>query len=362
MISRDLSISASQFSKLISGTATEGMYQRSIENVERVIQQRATLEALRISQGEEEKLHSRLSFLAKESKRQKLIWLGGGALLASLVAGLIFVLQTTEVDTRANSPFEIKGHPLAAFFDQDFQASFNSPYLDLSEVQDYCPCGGYEGTWALDKTYKLPLPASQPGLYYLSRSADVRMKCSRSDTLTAGKGRVLMGYEYLINEIWIDRDLSPLSPTYFDKDSKQFTAAFEALNFDQESNFAKIATIHSFFIDKFELYDDSIVRRGEPYGRFATDIDTKLARQYKVDVKYILEQVIGNLTTTDCAPAANPFCDPNDLQEELSAINFQCLYTIRSENMGIGGGYPYQKGYRLKKQSYSDNLVCKCGD
>jgi hypothetical protein len=66
------------------------------------------------------------------------------------------------------------------------------------------------------------------------------------------------------------------------------------------------------------------------------------------------------LTQTDCLAAANKFCDPNDLREGESVIDFACLYTIKSENLGIGGGYPYRKGYRLVKQNYSDNLNCNC--
>ena len=46
--------------------------------------------------------------------------------------------------------------------------------------------------------------------------------------------------------------------------------------------------------------------------------------------------------------------------EKQSVINFDCLYTIKTENLGIGGGYPYRKGYRLEKQNYSDNLTCGC--
>ncbi|MFK7922475.1 MAG: hypothetical protein AB8H47_10990 [Bacteroidia bacterium] len=361
VISRDLSISASQFSKLISGTATEGMYQRSIENIDRLIEEIRIKEELGEIKTENAQLQANLSSLQSAITRSKLYWLAAG-LIGALVLGLI-VMAFWDRKPNSRPPLADNAHPLAAFFDQDFQANFNSPYLDLSEVQAYCPCSAYEGVWELDKTYKLPLPGSgKPGLYYLSRSADVRMKCSRYDTLKVGKGRVLMGYEYLINEIWVDKTMAPLSPLYFDKGSKRFTQAFEDLNFDQEPNFAKVATIHSFFIDKFELYDDSIVRRGEPYGRFATDIDEALAQQYEVDVKYILEQVVGNLTTTNCAAAINPFCDPNDLKAGQSSINFECLYTIRSENMGIGGGYPYEKGYRLQKQAYADNLTCDCAD
>jgi hypothetical protein len=66
------------------------------------------------------------------------------------------------------------------------------------------------------------------------------------------------------------------------------------------------------------------------------------------------------LTQTDCQAVTNKFCDPNDLQEGESVIDFACLYTINSENLGIGGGYPYRKGYRLMKQNYSDNLTCNC--
>lgn len=361
VVSRDLSISASQFSKLISGAATEGMYQRSIENIDRLIQEMAIREELGTIKNENAQLQANLNSLQSEANRSKLYWLIAG-IAGALILGMIVM---TFWDRKSSSlpPLAENAHPLAAFFDQDFQANFNSPYLDPSEAQDYCPCSGYEGVWELEKTYKLPLPSSgKPGLYYLSRSADVRMKCSRFDTLSAGKGSVLMGYEYLVNEIWVDKTMASLSPLYFDKASKRFTKAFENLNFDQEPNFAKVATIHSFFIDKFELYDDSIVRRGEPYGRFATDVDEALAKQYEVDVKYILEQVVGNLTTTNCTAATNIFCDPNDLQAGQSTINFECLYTIRSENMGIGGGYPYQKGYRLKKQIYADNLTCNCAD
>jgi hypothetical protein len=84
--------------------------------------------------------------------------------------------------------------------------------------------------------------------------------------------------------------------------------------------------------------------------------------KYQIDVKHILQNVLGNLTKTNCESTPNPFCSPNDLKEKESVIAFDCLYTIRTENLGIGGGYPYTKGFRLEKQSYSDNLTCNCTD
>jgi hypothetical protein len=70
--------------------------------------------------------------------------------------------------------------------------------------------------------------------------------------------------------------------------------------------------------------------------------------------------MLGNLTQTDCESILNPFCDPNDLKGGESVIAFDCLYTIRAENLGIGGGYPYTKAFLLKQQNYSDHLTCQC--
>ncbi|MCB0683470.1 MAG: hypothetical protein KDC32_21590, partial [Saprospiraceae bacterium] len=50
-IAKDLCISASQFSKLIYGSATDGMYVRSIRNIERLIEeQQAVVEQERLQE------------------------------------------------------------------------------------------------------------------------------------------------------------------------------------------------------------------------------------------------------------------------------------------------------------------------
>lgn len=352
-IAKDLCISASQFSKLLSGNATEGMYVRSIRNVERLTDAR---EARKEHSLVKEQL-GRLENLQRRAGT-RMVLVGILALALGAVAGYFFLPASLSPKLKATSPSQ---HPLSHYFDQGFDADFDSPYLKESEVQDYCPCNAYEGIWSLAEEYKLPLPGNRkPGVYYLAKSADVRMKCSKSDTFNIGRGSVLLAYEYLINEIWVDTKLTPLSPTYFNKDTKQYTSEFEALTFENNPQFKRVATIHSFFIDKFELRPDSIIRRGEPCGRFATDVDEELVEQYEIDLKHILENVLGDLTKTDCQPTINQYCDPNDLQEAESIISFDCLYTIKAENLGIGGGYPYRKGYRLEEQSYSDNLTCGC--
>ncbi|WP_367392918.1 hypothetical protein [Lewinella sp. LCG006] len=359
VISQDLSISASQFTKLIYGTATEGMYQRSIENINRLLLRESIRQELEEAQAQKEELERAL-----QKKQQQLVTSRKKLLLYVVGAVLIGALLTYSLLPKWNTGEEVivsGNHPLGIFFDQNFNASFNSPYLDIAEVQDFCPCSAYEGVWGLSNPYKLPLPGSRrPGLYYLAKSADVRMKCSRYDTTSLGQGYVLSAYEYLINEIWLDTKMTPLSPTYFDQEALSFTQEFEELQFDGNPQFKKVATIHSFFTDKFEIYPDSIVRKGEPCGRYASDIDQELAAKYEIDIKYILKNVLGNMTTTRCSSTANPFCDPNDLKEKESTLLFDCIYTINNENLGIGGGYPYQKGYLLQKQNYADNLICAC--
>ena len=367
-ISKDLCISASQFSKLLYGSATDGMYIRALQNVERLIaseknaleRTEAILERDEVQSKwkvEEDKFN-KLKIKWQKS-RKKIILLP----LLTLVLGMVGMVGYYSFFEDESPKAATIQHPLSPYFDQGFEAYFDTPYLSESDVQDYCPCSAYEGEWSLDKSFKLPLPGSkQPGLYYLAKSSDLRMKCSKIEELSTGKGKVLAGYEYLISEIWVDTKQTPIIPKYFDNESKNFTPEFENLNFEENSQFKKIATLHAFNVNHFEIHPDSIVRRAELTGRYATDVDKDLALKYQIDVKHILQNVLGNLTKTNCESTPNPFCSPNDLKEKESVIAFDCLYTIRTENLGIGGGYPYTKGFRLEKQSYSDNLTCNCTD
>lgn len=355
-IANQLSISASLFSKLISGTATEGMYLRTIKNIDRLLLRESLKEKLAESSKELSVVKKELDKATTKGKQYKQLLL----LISFLFIGTILLTWVFKNNTTHPVNAVLSSHPLGAFFDREFTSSFISPYLDFNEVQEYCPGSAFEGIWSLEKPYKLPIPSRNPGLYYVAKSADVRIKCNKSDTQYPGKGKVLWGYEHLINEIWVDTKMRPLSPTYFEKKTKQFTSAFGNLNFETDPDFQKVATIYSFFIDRFELREDSILRQGEPCGRYVSEIDEELARKFEVDIKYILEDVLSDMTATRCEATANPFCDPNILREKQSVFSFDCVYTIGNENLGIGGGYPYQKGYLLEKQNYADNLTCDC--
>ncbi|MCB0585646.1 MAG: hypothetical protein KDD06_10040, partial [Phaeodactylibacter sp.] len=172
-VAKDLCISASQFSKLLSGNATEGMYIRSIRNVQRLVdaQQAAT---------ERDRALEQVAQLKHQNKSIRLRIIMISLLTLLLGATAVYVYYKTNLPQQIVQ-FNLGQHPLSLYFDQGFDADFDSPYLKESEVQDYCPCSAYEGTWSLADEYKLPLPGNRkPGVYYLAKSADVRMKCSKS--------------------------------------------------------------------------------------------------------------------------------------------------------------------------------------
>lgn len=355
-IAKELCMSPSQFSKLMYGTATEGMYRRAMKNIERLAFTKKLKEERETAQHDLEKTEIKLrSVSSLMSSLKAFIFI---LLLLSVGAILWFLFRPAENEKLL---LDKQLHPLTPFFDRHFNSDFHSPYLRGTQVQDFCPCSAYEGQWSLNKPYKLPLPANRkPGIYYLAKEADVRMKCFKSDTSTLGRGRVVIAFEYLTNEIWVDTEQTALSPTYFNKESKSFTPAFDSIDFENNEQFKRAAVIYSFFIDRFLIYPDSIVRKGEPVGRYASDVDAQLIADYEIDLKHVLDNVLGDLTQTNCESTVNPFCDPNDLKPGESIISFDCLYTISNENLGMGGGYPYRKGYRLVEQNYSDNLTCDC--
>ncbi len=355
-ISSDLCISSSQFSKLISGSATEGMYIRSIRNIEQLIDHQRVLK-------ESKQLKKEL-YKTKNKQKEPRISRFHKILIATLIfACFIFGLFIGSYFTKENMSSKpltaIDIHPLSQFFNKQDNKRITVGFLDEKEVQDYCPSSAFEGKWKLAKPYKIPLPGSKnSGVYLLAKSADIVLVTSK---YAANKGRVLLGFEHLTHEIWLDKRRRPVSPEYFDTVTKSFTELFHKLDFNEDENFVKIADLKSFFLDEFTIGSDFITRKGQPSGRYIDFIDKKLAKTYDIDVEYILNEVISDLTKTKCNSAVNEYCNPNDLKVN-STISFDCIYSIGIENLGIGGGYPYTKTLQLVEKNYSDNLICDCSE
>lgn len=277
----------------------------------------------------------------------------------SLFAGYALKVFSTVNETIKTEQPKADSHPLLPFFEREFSSDHISPFLSIDDAQEYCPASAFEGVWSLDKEYVIPIPMNKPGLYYLAKAVDMRMKCYRN-VEPEKRGKVLIGFESMTHELWIDTKREPLTPKYFNAESKHYTKEFYNINFDSNPSFKKIATLRSFFFNIFEIKDSHIIRRGEPAGRYAEEIDQELVTKYEVDIKHVLEDVIGNMVKTKCNPSHNNYCNPNTLVENESTIKFDCDFTIHNENLGLGGSYPYSKIFKLVKQNYSDNLLCKC--
>jgi len=343
-ITDDLCISKSQFTVLISNKGTDGMYIRSIRNVEQLLQydqQKSDLDEIRV--------------LQKNTPNRLPLILG----LVCLFLLAAFFIKKSYNPTPEKEMKNLSIHPFSEYFDGDSKSNYVSPYLLETEVQNYCPCSAYEGEWKLEKEYIIPLPSKKPGLYYLAKSSDVRVKCQKG-AKEADRGKILIGFENMHNELWLDKDRNSFSPKYFDQETKSYTAEFINLDIEKAPNFVKVADVYSCFYDQFNIQKEQIIRKGEPCGRYAKNINQEIVEQYGVDVEHILKNIISSMAQIECQPTINKYCNPNALEENKSTLEYNCMFKISTENLGIGGGYPYTKGYLLVKQNYSDNLICNC--
>lgn len=350
-ISRELCISSSQFSKLISGSATEGMYIRTIRNLDQlqdykqlkqIIQNPPPLpdSAVRVS----------------KTPWWLLFTIG---LLFGIAGYFIHVVSEKPINQSALLSTNHDEHPLEKFFDSHENIINIQGYLRETEVHEFCPASAFEGQWQLKKNYKIPLPGSKkPGLYLLAKSANVYMAVAK---YAEPEGHVLIGLEYLTHEIWLDTSFVPLIPKYFNTKKRQFTTAYDSLVFERNKSFVRIAEIKSLYFDEFTIKKDSIKRQGQPMGRYVSFLDTNKAQKYQIDIAFILKNVISDLTKTQCQASENKDCIPKNIVEGTT-MSFNCLYTIGLENLGYGGGYPYTKTLTLVKKSYSDNLLCNCDE
>ena len=346
-IASDLSISNSQFSKLLYGTGTKGMYERTFENINRLVERQAI-------ESEYKKIKKNLSKSGTNNKRKILLFS-----IIFFFLGIIFSYYFKLIDSsNIKSPY--KNHPLEEYFYPSSTKYFDSPFLNNSDVLDNCPCAGFEGRWSLYDTFKLPLPGSKkPGLYYQGKSSDLILRCSNIFDSHINQGSALIGYEHLKSEIWIDTQEENLVPKYFNSDLKIFTNQFGELTFENDKRFLKIANLSGFNVNMFEINGDSITRRAELSGRLSLDVNDELAKKYDIDVAYITKNILGDLTKTQCETIYNPYCDPNKLSDG-SQLSYNCVYTIGEENLGLSGGYPYTKTFSLKSQVYSDYISCEC--
>jgi len=345
-ISSELCYSKSHFTKLISGGASEAMYDRALKNIARL----KKIAAL-------EQSATQVEPKLKVSKFD--IW----KLLCLALLGLFILLCykyysiSSSVPPTATNMEETSSHPLEMYFDFNDAHYYKSPYLTEEQVHEYCPCSGFEGRWQLHEEYIIPIPYKVPGLYYVGKKADIRLKCRK--TKSSNKGQELLGFENIENEIWFDQSMTPIDMTQRDEPDFDINELFDEMDIEQNESFIKIAHVFSCFYDEITITSDSIFRLGEPCGRYANGINENILKDYNLDLNHIIEYIIGNMTFAQCSAIGNEFSDPNKLENGKSILSFPCKCYSKTENLGLGGAYPYSKSIQLVEQNYQSNLFCK---
>lgn len=348
-ISSELCYSKSHFTKLISGGATGAMYDRALKNISK-LKKLADLEK---------------SMLESESKTHASkfgIWKLISLFLICLC--VFMTLMLAKYNSVASSSTiesanltDYTSHPLDMYFDFNDAHYYKSPYLTEDQVHEYCPGSAYEGRWKLHKEYIIPIPYKIPGLYYVGKKADIRLKCRKTNQVN--KGKELIGFENIENEIWFDKSMSPIDLSLRTGEDFKSEEILGKIDFEYNNDFIKIANVFSCFYDEITITADSIFRLGEPCGRYANGIDEKILREYNLDLNHIIEYVIGNMTFAQCSAIANEFSDPNNLKNGNSILSFPCKCYSKTENLGLRGVYPYAKSIQLVEQNYQSNLFCK---
>lgn len=343
-ISAELCYSKSHFTKLISGGASEAMYERALQNIER-LQKLADFEAKAASEN------------ANSDNSTNQIWkyLALGFLGLSCGLGLLYLNSSNNPDIVSNNQSS-NGHPLEMYFDFNDNHYYKSPYLTEEQVHEYCPCSGYEGRWQLSEEYIIPIPYKIPGLYYVGKKADIRLKCRK--TKSANKGQELIGFENIENEIWFDQSMTAINLSNPDGSISEIEEVLGQIDFDGDSDFVKVASVFSCFYDEITITSDSIYRLGEPCGRYANPMNEKILAEYNLDLNHILEYIIGTMNFAQCAAIPNEYSNPNKLENRKSTLSFPCKCYSQTENLGLGGAYPYSKTIQLVEQNYQSNLFC----
>ncbi len=342
-IADNLCLSNSLLTKLISGTATEGMYERCTANLERI-------NSFNKLQSDHDQLQKQLADRSGAISYKYLF------LFLPMLAIIAWLSYDKFIE---DEPEVLETSFLSKFFNPEFDVPNFPPYVPINKIQDYCPCGAFEGDWALNQPYTIPIPFNKPGLYYVASDSDVKLKCVSSAD-GEDKGKLMHGFEIMKHVLWMDSKHESLAPRFFNESKKQFTKDFYQLDFEGNERFEKLAEITSFFYNKISIDGELIRREGEPAGRFASFVDNDALTKYKIDVSEILNHVVGDMIKTDCSDIPNPYCNPNTLVEGQSLLEFSCNFSISLENLGFGGTYPYTKGFKLLKQHYSHNLLCNC--
>jgi hypothetical protein len=231
-----------------------------------------------------------------------------------------------------------------------FETSFVDPYINLNDLPEDCrfPCYKYQGKWELDNEYKLPFFRERSGFHYLAKEVQMYARCM---TETDPSGEVLEGYEYQKHEIWYDKSEQPIDSLLEEGD---LSLKYQEMDFNENINYVKVAYVHTFFRNEFNLDSAQIVRSGKVIGRdieFVTDellvekfgsIDA--AQNVLLEVNNIIMNRLEDFSKPiSCGVAEVPNLDFHEIKD-TDLMSFDCRLTTGRVSLG------YNKIYKLVDQ------------
>lgn len=321
-IARELCYSDSQFSRLVNDSASEGEYERAIKNVNRVINEKDL-------QGQLDRLQSgsALNIATLASSHPWL--LGGVGFVILILAALPFYLSE---ETLISDPIPDRDHMLSWIF----ETSAISPFTKLDGLPEDCnyPCYKYQGQWNLKGHYKIPFFRERNGFHYLAKEVNLYSRCNTENNTA---GNMMEGYEYQKHEIWYDKRELQIDSFLVASDLTMTRESYQQLDFEKDPNFVKVAFVHTFFRNLFNVEETTVERSGSVIGRdveFTSESDLldELGSEDKVrDIKAEVNSIITNRLEDFSRPISckkSKVANDNFHQvSENDEISFECQLT-----------------------------------
>lgn len=335
-VARELGYSDAQFSRLINKHATEGEYQRANKTVERILSLQELEEQLK-----------KVGFNPKQglaSPKKRMIFLIVGLIIGGLLSYLCYVIfhQTNPEPTEKYDMLK-----------WSFETSDIKPYVKLKDLPDNCnyPCYKYQGKWQLDKTYKLPVFTERNGFHYLAKEVILYNRCM---DVQSKAGNMIEGFEYQYHEIWYDKKELPIDSFLLDSKNTELSADYINSNFEEDKSFVKMAILHTFFRNEFQLDSNKVLRSGKVIGREIEFVDKEellnnLGSEAQVEgiVKELNAIIINRMEDfskpISCSIANLPRVDFHNITQG-DLMSFDCQLT--TDRLSLD----YTKTYRLTDQ------------
>lgn len=217
-----------------------------------------------------------------------------------------------------------------------FENNYVKPYVRLKELPEDCyyPCYKYQGKWKLKEEYKIPFFRERNGFHYVAKEVVMYARCmdERDD-----RGESFEGYEYQKHEIWYDKREVPID-SFLTKDTNpKLISSYMNSNFEDDSNYVKIAYVHTFFKTEFSINGEQIQRSGKAIGRdieFVSqevlekeDVSATLLSELKSETNSIAKNLLDDFSKPiTCNPTMAPNMDFNQIKEG-DVLSFDCQFS-----------------------------------